>query len=131
LLSGSDKSRTTTSNDEVRRRFNPVVRFSDRCRSKEPALAKLFWTWPATDSEFSISKTCRGQSSMGTRFVPPFWPAILWRRMALYDHFQKANPRFATVPSAAADPARVAAHFRICFAKSERDPGGIGLPVFM
>src|SRR5208337_3505146 len=50
---------------------------------------------------------------------------------ALNDHFQKTNPRFATVPASAADPARVVAHFRICFAKSECDPGGIGLPVFI
>src|ERR1035438_5930869 len=48
------------------------------------------------------------------------------------DHpFQNANPRLVAVPFSVAGPARLVAHFRNCLAKSERDAGIIGLPVFI
>src|ERR1039457_6127568 len=40
-LSGSDRSSTTASKDELRNWFKPDVRSSDRCRSKEPGLDRL------------------------------------------------------------------------------------------
>src|SRR5664279_5207915 len=52
-------------------------------------------------------------------------------RPSRYRHFQNANSRFVAVPSPATGPPRLMAHFRSCFAKSERDPGAIGLPVFI
>ena len=40
-LSGSDRSSTTASKDELRIWFKPDVRSSDRCGSKEPGLDRL------------------------------------------------------------------------------------------
>src|SRR5271165_1225973 len=46
-------------------------------------------------------------------------------------YFQKAKERFVPVPFSTADPAKSVAHFLICFAKSDRDPIAMGLPVFI